>query len=332
MAGSTGKPRIILGLMTFGPPGSEEHGTRISSLSDFQECLDTFKNRGYNEVDTARTYVDGLQEAFTREAQWQERGLSVATKWYPHNPGEHAAPVIKKQLEKSLSELGCEKVDTFYLHAPDRTVSFKETLQACNELYNAGKFKRLGLSNYAAWEVAEICTLARENGWVRPSVYQAMYNALTRAIEEELIPCCRKFGLSIAAYNPLAGGVLSGKYTQAKDAPTQGRFSNIDPVVGDMYRKRYFRDENFEALRLLQPLAEEHGLTLPEIAFRWCVHHSKLDVLGGGDGVVIGVSSLAQLEANLRDLEKGPLPEAVVQALDEAWESFTKRSCPLYWR
>ena len=331
--GTSDKPRIVLGLMTFGPPGSEKFGTRITSIDDYKECLAYFKDHGYSEIDTARTYVDGLQEGWTKKAEWQERGLSLATKWYPFNAGDHAAQTIKQNLEKSLAELGSDKVDIFYLHAPDRATPFKESLQACNELYEAGKFNRLGLSNYAAWEVAHICTIAEENNWVRPSVYQAMYNALTRAIEEELVPCCQKFGLNIIAYNPLAGGVLSGKYKSKKDAPQDGRFSNVDPIVGQMYRDRFFRDGNFEALRLLEPLAQKHDLTLPEIAFRWSVHHSKLKIAnGGGDGLVIGISSLKQLQANLIDLEKGPLPDDVVKALDECWKSHTKVSCPLYWR
>ncbi|KAF4550836.1 Aldo-keto reductase-like protein 8 [Elsinoe fawcettii] len=325
------KLRVILGLLTFGPPGTEFHGSRITSLDTFGECLDYLQDRGYTEVDTARIYVDGLQEGFTKQAKWQERGLKLATKWYPNNAGDHSKEIIKQQLEKSLSELGTEQFDIFYLHAPDRSVPFEETLEACNELWEAGRFKQLGLSNYAAWEVAEFCGIARERGWVRPAIYQAMYNTFTRAIEEELIPCCRKNGISIVVYNPLAGGLLSGKYKH-KDAPTEGRFSNTDPRIGKMYRDRYFSDASFDALRMLGPVAREHGLTLPQIAFRWCVHHSKLKVVDGDDGLVIGISSFQQLKVNLDIVEEGPLPEPVVDILDEIWDKVMKPKCPLYWR
>ncbi len=109
-----------------------------------------------------------------------------------------------------------------------------------------------------------------------------------------------------------------------------------------MYRARYFKPEVFECLRLVEPVATKHGLTLLEIALRWVVHHSALEVGDGRqgqgqgkgqgqDGVIIGVSSLAQLEGNLRDLEKGPLPEEVVQVLDRAW-LISKASTPTYWR
>jgi aflatoxin B1 aldehyde reductase len=100
-----------------------------------------------------------------------------------------------------------------------------------------------------------------------------------------------------------------------------------------MYRERYFKDATFEALRLIEPVAQKHDLTLLEIALRWCIHHSDLKtrVKGGDDGVIIGVSSFAQLEGNLKDLEKGPLPEDVVKALDEAW-LISKATTPNYFR
>ncbi len=99
-----------------------------------------------------------------------------------------------------------------------------------------------------------------------------------------------------------------------------------------MYRDRYFKPEIFECLALIEPVARKHHLTLLEIALRWCVHHSKLRIKdAGGDGVIIGVSSFAQLEGNLSDLEKGPLPEEVVEALDKAW-MVSKATTPTYWR
>lgn len=325
------KPRVSLGLLTFGPPGSEEYGTRISSLEDFKVCLDYYQSQGYHELDTARTYVNGLQEGWTKNAGWKDRKLSIGTKWYPHNAGDHSKAKIRQNCEKSLHELGTDCVDIYYLHAPDRSVPFRESLEICNELYQEGKFKRLGLSNYAAWEVAEIWNIADHQGLVKPTVYQAMYNCLTRAIEEELVPCCRKYGIDLLVYNPLAGGVLSGKYQSKQEPVDSGRFSSVDPVVGDMYRKRYFKDANFEALKVIKPVADKHGLTLLEIAFRWCVHHSKLQVTNGNDGLVIGISSLSQLKTNLTDLEKGPLPAEVVQALDLAWD-ITRSTCDTYWR
>lgn len=174
------KNRIILGLMTFGP--DESAGARITSLSEYNKCLDYFQAQGCNEVDTARDYIGGQQEAFTREAKWNERGLKLATKCYPRDPGMHGRDQLKGFCNTSLSELGADCVDIFYLHAPDRSVPFEETLEACNELHQEGKFVELGLSNFAAWEVAEVVITCRKNGWVQPTVYQAMYNAISTPV------------------------------------------------------------------------------------------------------------------------------------------------------
>ncbi|KAL4869778.1 hypothetical protein BDV12DRAFT_72308 [Aspergillus spectabilis] len=319
-------PRTILGLMTFGP--DESKGARITSLEEFNKHLDYFQQQGFNEIDTARIYVDGAQEAFTAQAGWKERGLTLATKWYPKSPGDHKADVIRQNLELSLKELGSNQVDIFYLHAPDRSIPFAETLEAVNELHKEGKFIQLGLSNYTAFEVAEIVTVCNERGWVRPTIYQAMYNAITRSIETELIPACKRYGIEIVVYNPLAGGIFSGKY-KTKDVPAEGRYSDT-AASGSMYRKRYFRDATFEALAVIEPVVQKHGLTLPETAFRWIHHHSGLNIKNGRDGIIIGVSNFAQLESNLSNVQKGPLPEEVVEALDKAW-LITKPTTPNYW-
>ena len=137
----------------------------------------------------------------------------------------------------------------------------------------------------------------------------------------------------IVIYNPLAGGLFSGKYS-TMDQPTEGRFSATAATTGKMYRERYFRPAFMSALEQIEPVAKKHDLTLLETALRWCVHHSKLNMKkdeGGNDGIVVGVSSLKQLEGNITDLEKGPLPDEGVQAIDKAWEG-VGGSCPSYWR
>jgi aflatoxin B1 aldehyde reductase len=110
------KPRVILGLMTFGP--DESAGARVTDVGEFGKVLDLFQSRGYSEVDTARVYVGGKQEAFTREARWKDRGLTLATKVkYPYEPGENAYDRVLQSAEVSLAELGAECVDILYLHA-----------------------------------------------------------------------------------------------------------------------------------------------------------------------------------------------------------------------
>ena len=166
--------------------------------------------------------------------------------------------------------------------------------------------------------MAEIVLTCKYNNWVRPTVYQAMYNCITRGIEAELLHACRRYGLDVVVYNPIAGGLFSGKIKSKDMVPAAGRFSDT-ANSGKMYRNRYFRDSTFRALQLVEGAVEKHGLSLIETALRWSVHHSQLKIKDGGDGIIIGVSSAQQLDENLTNLEKGPLPDDVVQALDEAW-------------
>jgi len=247
---------------------------------------------------------------------------------YPTHPGAHAPAALRATFKTSLGLLAPYKVRVFYLHAPDRSVPFEETLREVNELYKEGLFEILGLSNFASWEVAEVVGICKANGWVQPKIYQAMYNAITREMEPELVPCLRKYGIRIVVYSPLAAGFFSGKVPSPDaPAPEGGRFDPSSPM-GRMYRARFLKSGYFEALKYLQPIAETHQIPLTEIALRWVEHHS---ILGPEDGIILGAGSVAQLEQNLQDVEKGPLPEAIVQALDQA-RLIVGAEAPSYWR
>lgn len=148
------KNRLILGTMTIGPDADQ--GARITSLDEYKKCLDYLSSKGYNELDTAAAYVAGKQEGFTRDAGFSERGFSIASKIMPKAPRDHGPEKLPAAWQVSLDKLGVEGADIFYLHAPDRTLPFEETLECVDAMYREGKFKKLGLSNYAAWEVAEI--------------------------------------------------------------------------------------------------------------------------------------------------------------------------------
>lgn len=150
--------------MIYGP--DESDGARITSLDEYKKVLDTLQSRGYNEVDTARVYVASKQEAFTREAGWKERGLTLATKVkYPDSPGDHTAAKVRESVELSLKELGTDTIDILYIHAADRATPFSETLSELDKLHKEGKFVQLGLSNYTAFEVAEVVMLCKAHGW-----------------------------------------------------------------------------------------------------------------------------------------------------------------------
>jgi aflatoxin B1 aldehyde reductase len=262
------------------------------------------------------------------------------TKFFPTKgkgmPGEelsHEPADLRKHLLKSLDALKTKKVDMWYLHGPDRTTPYEVTLKAVNDLYKEGYFERFAISNYMAWEVAEICEICGKNGWIKPVVYQGVYNVLHRSVEWELFPCLKKYGMAFYAYNPLAGGYLTDRYHRDDEENKHEKGSRFDPKrwQGKMYRARYWNDEYFDALDLLRPVAKKHGMTEAECALRWMTHHSQLKKANGiGDAVIIGASSTKQLESNLVDLEKGPLPDDVLKALDEGWAKVTGISWK-YW-
>jgi aflatoxin B1 aldehyde reductase len=287
--------------------------------------LDVFQSHGHKEIDTARVYGGGSSEEYLGNLNWQDRGLIMGTKYYPHFgrvPGAtttHSASDLRKYLLESLAALKAKKIDLWYLHAPDRTTPFEETFRAVNDLYKEGYFSRFGLSNYMSWEIAYINELCIKNDWIRPTAYQGVYNAIHRTVDTELFPCLRHYGMAFYVFSPLAGGYLTSRYHRTTSEIEEGSRFDSKTTQGKSYRNRYWNETMFAALDVIREAAGKHGLTEAECALRWLMHHSKLDV-ESGDKVIIGASSAAHLEGNLVDFEKGPLPEDVVEALDEAWK------------
>lgn len=210
--------------------------------------------------------------------------------------------MIHLVLQKSLTELKLHKLHIYYL-GPDRSVPQSDIFRSINAVYQEDAFTHLGLTMFSAWEIAHICELCDREGWVKPSVYQGKYNALHRAVESELFPCLRHYGIKFYAFNPLGAGFLAGgeSHERSKDGS-------------------YGKKEYFAAMEMLDPVMKKHGLTLRECSLRWLAHHSLLLSEEKGDAVLMGASSAAHLESNLVDLEKGPLPDEVVEALDRGWE------------
>ena len=299
--------KAILGSMTFG-----EQADRDTAAS----MLDAYFATGQREVDTAHAYVDGKTETLLGELldSEQKTATQLATKVNPWNDEGLQPAQVKQQFHESLERLQTDNVDLLYLHAPDLDTPIADTLQACNELYEQGRFKRFGLSNYASWQVAEIAELCRHHGWMQPTVYQGLYNALTRGVEPELFPCLRNYGISFYAYNPLAGGLLSGKYASFDAFPDDGRFH-----VRDGYRERYWKQDYFSVLTDFSDACSASGVTPVQAALGWLAHHSSLDE-AMGDGVILGASRLEQLNQNLPALEGPPLDDAIVEILDRGWE------------
>jgi len=324
----------------------DTRGARVHTVDEAAKIVDIFQKHGYNEVDTARVYGQGSTEEMLSDLDWQKRGLVMDTKLYPNMAGiklypgsdkpkdneegyTHTSSDVRRGLMDSLKALKCTKVDMFYLHGPDRKTPFEDTLREVNALHKEGYFNRFGISNYMAWEVAKICEICDKHGWIKPTVYQGIYNALHRGIEAELFPCLRHYGIALYSFQPLAGGFLTGRYKRNTSDFEPG--SRFDPKIAHsaLHRGRYWNDAYFDAMDAIRAAAEKYGLTVAEVALRWVEHHSlmrsKLN-----DAIIVGASSAKHLEENLADLEKGPLPEDVVEVMEMAWLK-VKAVAPKYW-
>ncbi|XP_024210550.1 aflatoxin B1 aldehyde reductase member 4 isoform X3 [Pan troglodytes] len=290
---SRARPATVLGAM--------EMGRRMDAPTS-AAVTRAFLERGHTEIDTAFLYSDGQSETILGGLGLGLGGsdcrVKIATKANPWIGNSLKPDSVRSQLETSLKRLQCPRVDLFYLHAPDHSTPVEETLRACHQLHQEG-----------------------------------MYSATTRQVETELFPCLRHFGLRFYAYNPLAGGLLTGKYKyEDKDGKQPvGRF--FGNTWAEMYRNRFWKEHHFEGIALVEKaLQAAYGASAPSVtsaALRWMYHHSQLQG-AHGDAVILGMSSLDQLEQNLAAAEEGPLEPAVVDAFNEAWHLFA-HECPNYF-
>ena len=187
------------------------------------------------------------------------------------------------------------------------------------------------VSNFVSWQVLEVQQICRSNGYVCPSVYQGMYNCLTRMVEKELFLCLRKYKMSFYCYNPLAGGILTGKHKREdrpEDCTEPGRFSGLS--WGQSYRDRFWRTQYFDAIDIIEEACQKEGVLVVSAALRWVTHHSALSA-ENGDGIIIGSSGIEHLTANLEALQQGPLPHSVLEAIERA-SDLTRGNSPDYFR
>jgi aryl-alcohol dehydrogenase-like predicted oxidoreductase len=296
--------RACLGTMTFGAQTDEPTAIRMVDA-----CLDA----GINFFDTANVYTGGNSETIVGRALKGRRDRVVLASKVAAKVGPAAdqsglsRAAITRGIEESLQRLQTDYLDLYYLHWPDYTVPFEETLEVCGELVRSGKVRHLAVSNFASWQITRLLWLAEQRNLPAVGVTQPMYNLLARGIEQELLPMCREFKVATVVYNPLAGGLLTGK--QKIEAPLPGtRFDK-----NQAYLDRYWHEANFGAVQELGTIARDAGRSLVSLALNWVLHHTPVD------SVIIGASRLEQLQENLRALQEGALSAEVVASCDRVW-------------
>ncbi|EKM49688.1 uncharacterized protein PHACADRAFT_154194 [Phanerochaete carnosa HHB-10118-sp] len=306
---------VVLGAGSFGTP---ESGARLNDPAIVQRFIDLCVVHGQCGIDASRIYGNGTSEKLLGTLDLRDF-MRIDTKNFPSNPGDHAPDGLKQALQESREALGPHNIRVFYLHAPDKAVPFEQTLAAVDELHKSGYFEEWGVCNFSVSEMQEILVICKEHGYIQPTVFQGAYNLIDRAFETAIIPLLRQHRIRLAAHSPLAGGYLTGKMLpRSQQSSPSEILSHFDPSWGpsSYYTKRYL--PMAPALAELQAFVAERGLTLREVAYRWLQYHSAM--APEDHGLVVGASSLEQLESTILDCKKGPLPDTVVRACNETWE------------
>lgn len=295
-------PFVTTGTMTFGGRADEAESQRIVDA-----CLD----RGINFFDTADMYNDGESERILGAALSgrRDRAVIASKVGYGKNAeGEEegtSRAAILRAIDLTLDRLNSDRVDVYYLHRPDKVAPVEESLATLVELIEAGKIRHYGISNFGGWETYEILEICRRNGWPRPVMTQMIYNVLVRQIELEYTSLCNREELHLTVYNPLAGGLLTGKYVNLHDEKKGGRF-----VSHEGYRKRYWSQRMLDGAHGLMAIAEACGMSLTHMALRWCYQRDCVD------SILLGPSNLDQLLDCLEAGEKA-IPADTMAAIDQ---------------
>jgi aryl-alcohol dehydrogenase-like predicted oxidoreductase len=293
---------LILGAMTFG-----EQGGVGAPLPECRRMLDLYAEAGGNMVDTAINYRDGASEEFLGELlQGRRESFVLGTKYTvsrdradPNAAGNHRKN-LRASLETSLRRLRTDYLDLYWVHMWDRDTPIEETMRALDDAVQAGKVLYVGISDAPAWVVARANTLAEWHGWSRFVGLQVPYSLLQRDIERELLPMAEALGLGVTAWSPLAGGVLSGKYTRP-DESTAGTRLTAESLSA--------RDHT--VAKAVQDVADDLGATPSQVAIAWTMSRSH------AVHPIVGARHVDQLRDNLTAVDL-TLPPETITRLEQA--------------
>lgn len=284
--GSSGVRVSVIGI------GTNRFGSERVPADEVFNIIDVALDRGINHIDTADIYVGGRSEETLGAAlggRWES--VVLASKFmFPTDSGPNDRGASRYHMmnavEASLSRLQTDHIDLYYVHRWDPTTPIEETLRGLEDLIRAGKIRYLGVSSFAAWQLAQAHLLADVRGWAPITAIQSEYNVLERDVEREVLPCCEALGVGFVPYRPLAGGFLTGKYQRGEPAPPGSRGETSESV------QRYMRDAYYDKIERLVAWAAERGRGLNELAQAWLLAQPQVC------SVISGVTSVDQLVSN----------------------------------
>jgi aryl-alcohol dehydrogenase-like predicted oxidoreductase len=298
---------LCLGAMMFGDWGNTDHDESIRII---HRALDA----GINFIDTADVYSNGESEEIVGKALSGGRRDNVILASKVHGPmGEdpnqrgNSRRWIVHEIENSLRRLGTDWLDLYQIHRPAEDTDIEDTLSALSDLVHAGKVRYIGTSTFPASQIVEAQTTSREQGFERFVTEQPPYSILVRGIENDILPTCRRHGIAVLPWGPLASGWLSGRYRKGTELPPSTRAARL-PQRYDMSSPDNQR--KLEAADALGSLADEAGIPLPELSLAWVINHPAVT------SAIIGPRTMEHLESHLPALERR-LDGALLDRIDE---------------
>ena len=303
---------LCLGAMNFGNAqfGCDE----AASIAIIHAYLDA----GHNFIDTANVYSGTKSETIIGKAvQGRRDPVVIATKGAsPMGPGPFESGTSRKHIvracEDSLRRLGTDYIDLYQMHRYDETTPLEETLSTMNDLVRQGKVRYLGVSNWTASQIAEACGMTTARGWEPLVSLQPQYSILSRDIEVEILPVCRRFGLGVIPWSPLASGMLTGKYRPGAEPDSGTRLAAPGPFQ-QVWRSRALTERNHAIVTVVEEEARQLGVSTIALALAWNLSRP------GVVAPIIGPKSVPQLTDNLAALDV-VLPAETVQRIDAASE------------
>jgi aryl-alcohol dehydrogenase-like predicted oxidoreductase len=296
-----------MGTMFFGEQVNEADAIRI---------MDTAFDKGINLFDTANGYIEGRSEEIVGKGLKDKRSRVVlATKVrYPQGSGPNDFGLSRKHIlqaaEDSLRRLNTDYIDIYYAHAPDYSTPIEETLRAFDTLVQQGKVRYIACSNYRAWQLIQSLYVSKQYNLARFDCIQSPYNLITRDIETELLPGCADEGVGVTVYNPLAAGLLTGKYNQTEAPAANTRFGL--ERFGQGEKANYWSPVNFHAVAKLKQISDAIGCNLPQFSLAWILSNPVIS------SVIIGASSAKQVEENIGALDV-KITNKETEACDKIW-------------
>jgi 1-deoxyxylulose-5-phosphate synthase len=304
--------RLCLGTMTFGLQCDEttsfailnaaaEAGITFLDTADVYPLGGTFEHVGRTEEIIGKWLADKRDKFIVATKCSGKMGPAA---WQQGTSRKH----VMGAIDASLKRLRTDYVDLYQVHHYDAATPADETLEAFDAVLRSGKARYVGCSNYQAWRLARVLGRSEVLGLAKFASVQPRYNLLFRQIERELLPLCEDEGLAVIPYNPLAGGLLTGKHKPSASPPDGSRFTL--GTAGKMYTERYWHDREFDTVTKLGGLAQEAGMELTTLAIAWVLANPAITA------PIIGASKPEQLKASIAAAE-AKLDAALKTKLDE---------------